>query len=130
MRHIARWLALGVLGFVAAAACSDPFGIEDMLGIWNTTSINGHSVPGTVIYKGDSHDTQYVRWVFYDGGQCTLTQQVDGVTETYDDCDYTVNLEQETIAISFLFETWDGSLDGSSMMLTDPLDIVWILRKQ
>jgi hypothetical protein len=41
-----------------------------------------------------------------------------------------VNLEQETIAISFLFETWDGSLDGNSMMLTDPLDIVWILRKQ
>ncbi len=130
MRRMARWLALGVLGCAAAPACSDAFGIEDILGVWNTISINGHSVPGTVVYEGDSYDTQYVRWAFYDGGQCTLTQQVDGFTETYDDCDYTANVEQKTIAITFLFETWDGSLDGNNMTLTDPLDVAWILRRQ
>ncbi len=121
---------LAFLALTAVLACSEPFGSGDSLGIWNTTSINDYSVPGTVVYEGQSYYTQYVRWAFYDGGLCTLTQQVDGVTETYDECDYTVNLEQETIAISFLFETWDGSLDGNNMMLTDPQDIEWILRRQ
>ncbi|MDH3290887.1 MAG: hypothetical protein OEO20_05725 [Gemmatimonadota bacterium] len=130
MPRIVRWLTLGILGFVAAPACSDAFGVDDILGIWNTASINGYAVPGTVVYEGNSHDTQYVRWALYDGGLCTLTQQVDGSTETYDECDYTVNLEQETIAIAFLFETWDGRFDGDSMTLTDPQDVVWILRKQ
>jgi hypothetical protein len=39
-------------------------------------------------------------------------------------------VEQKTIAITFLFETWDGSLDGNNMTLTDPLDVAWILRRQ
>ncbi len=130
MRHTAQWLALGVFGFVAAPACGDAFAVEDIIGIWNTTSIGGYSVPGTVVYEGDSYDTQYVRWAFYDGGRCTLTQQVDGFTETYDDCDYTVNVEQRAIAITFLFETWDGIVDGSSLTLIDPLDVAWTLRRQ
>lgn len=130
MRRLARWLTLGVLGFVAGPVCSDPFGIEDILGIWNTASINGYSIPGTVVYEGVSYDAQYARWAFYEGRQCLLTQQVDGVTETYDECNYTVNLEQETITIVFLFETWDGSLDGNSMTLTDPQDVIWMLRRQ
>jgi hypothetical protein len=130
MPRIVRWLTLGVLGFMAAPACSDAFGVDEILGIWNTASINGYSVPGTVVYEGNSHDTRYVRWAFYDGGLCTLTQHVDGVTETYDECDYTMNVEQETIAIAFLFETWDGSFDENSMTLIDPQDVVWILRKQ
>ncbi|NIM48523.1 MAG: hypothetical protein GTO22_04575 [Gemmatimonadales bacterium] len=127
---MARWLALGVLGCIAAPACSDAFGIDDVLGIWNTQSINGYSVPGTVVYEGDSYDTQYVDWAFYDGGRCTLTQRVDGVTDTYDECDYTVNLEQETVSIVLLSEMWDGSVEEDSMTLTDPQDVVWILRKQ
>jgi hypothetical protein len=130
VRRVVRWLTLGVLAFVVAPACSDAFGIAEILGIWNTTSINGYAVPGTVVYEGASHDTQYVRWAFYDGGLCTLTQRVDGITETYDACDYTVNVEQETIAIVFLFDTWDGSLGGNHMTLTDPQDVAWMLRRQ
>lgn len=129
-RRWARWLTVGVVGFAAAPACSDTFGVDNVLGIWNTISINGHAVPGTVIYEGDSYDAQYVRWAFYDGGLCTLTQQVDGITATYDECDYTVNVERETITVTFLFETWDGSVDGDGMTLTDPQDIAWVLRKQ
>jgi len=130
MQRTARWLALGVLAFVAAPACSDPLGIDDVIGIWNTTSIGGYSVPGTVVYEGISHDTEYVRWVLYDGGQCTLTQRIAGVTDTYDECDYSVSLEQKTVTIIFQFQAWDGSLDGGSMTLTDPKDTVWILHKQ
>ncbi|UCG85735.1 MAG: hypothetical protein JSW71_17720 [Gemmatimonadota bacterium] len=130
MQRTVRLLAFGVLGFVAAPACSDSFGIDDVFGIWNTTSINGYPVPGTVVYEAVSYDTEYVRWVFYDGERCTLTQEVDGLIETFDACDYTVNLEQETITISFLFETWDGRLDGDTMVLTDPADVIWILRRQ
>lgn len=121
---------LGVLGLAAALSCSDVFGIDDVLGIWNTASINGYAVPGTVVYEGDSYDTQYVRWAFYGEGRCTLTQHVDGVTSTYDTCDYTVNLEQQAVTMTFLFETWDGRLDGNTMTLTDPQDVAWILRRQ
>ena len=127
---MARWCVLAVLGLVAAPACSEAFGIEDMLGVWNTQSINGYAVPGTVVYEGDTYDTQYVRWAFYDGGQCTLTQQVDGITATYDECAYTVNVEHETLTIALLSEPWDGSVDGNRMTLTDPQDVVWVLSAQ
>lgn len=127
---MARWFVLAVLGLVAAPACSEAFGIEDVLGVWNTQSINGHSVPGTVVYEGDTYDTQYVRWTFYDGGQCTLTQHVDGITATYDECEYTVNVEQETLTIVLNSERWDASLDGNRMTLTDPQAVVWVLRAQ
>jgi len=130
MQRTALWLVLAVLGFATAPACRDPFGVDDVLGIWNTTSINGYSVPGTVVYEGVSHDTQYVRWAFYEGGQCTLTQQVDGETETFDDCAYTVDLATQTVSVILLLETWVGGIDGNNMTVTDPQDIVWVLTRQ
>jgi hypothetical protein len=129
-RSTRRWLAVGILGLVAVPACGDAFGIEDVLGIWNAQSIGGHAVPGTVVYEGVSYDTEYVRWTFYEGGHCTLTQLVDGITATYDDCDYTVDMARRTISIVFLYETWDGSVDEGDMTLTDPQDVVWLLRQQ
>lgn len=130
MRRFAWWLALGLPGAVAASACGDPFGAEDVLGIWNTQSINGYAVPGTVIYQGSPFDTEYVRWAFYDGGRCTLTQLVDGVIATYDQCEYTVDLERGSVAITLLFEPWDGSVDGSRMTVLDPQGVAWVLRAQ
>jgi hypothetical protein len=129
-RRKARWLALGVLGLAAPLACADPFGVEDVLGVWHTQSIGGHAVPGTVVYEGVSYDTQYARWTFYAGGQCTLTQLVDGVTATYDGCAYAVSEEDETLTIDFLSEVWDGTVAGDQMTLTDPQDVTWILRPQ
>lgn len=127
---VARGLALGVLTFVAAPACSDGLGVEDVFGVWNTQTINGYPVPGLVVYEGDTYDAQYVRWTFYDGGRCTLTQQVDGVTATYDECEYTVNGDLETLTMMFLSEQWDGRVAGSTMTLTDPQAIEWVLRAQ
>jgi len=130
VRRLLRWCTLGALGFAAAAACADPFGIADVLGVWNTQSINGYAVPGTVLYEGIPYDTQYVRWTLYDGGQCTLTQLVDGITATFDECEYTVDPDRATITIVFLSEPWDGSVDGRSMTLTDPQDVAWVLHAQ
>lgn len=123
------WLGLGSFGFVTELAGGDSFAVDDVLGVWCATSIGGYSVPGTVAYEGVTHDAQYVRWGFYDGGQCTLTQRVDGATECCDPCDFTVNSAQ-TVSISLLSETWDGSLDADSITVTGPRDLVSVLRKQ
>jgi hypothetical protein len=124
------WLVLGVLGLVVAPGCSDAFGVTDVLGIWNTQSIGSYPVPGSVVYQGTTFDTQYARWAFYDGGRCTLTQQVDGTLGTFDDCTFTVNMEQKTIAMVFQARVWDGTVAGDRMTLTDPQDVVWELRAQ
>jgi hypothetical protein len=129
-RRAGWWLALGVLGLGGPPACTSALGIDDVVGIWNTQSINGHAVPGDVLYEGVVYDTQYVRWVFYDGGQCTLTQHVDDLTATYDDCTYSVSVEDGTIVIVLHSESWDGSMAGDTMTLTDPQDVVWVLRAQ
>lgn len=126
-RRLARWLALAAL---AAPACGEPFGVADVLGIWNAETINGYAVPGSVLYEGVTYDTRYVRWAFYDGGQCTLTQLVDGVTATYDECEYEVEADRQTVAIVLLTETWDGSVAGDRMELIDPQDVTWVLRAQ
>ena len=81
-------------------------------------------------YEGGTYDTQYVRWALYEDGTCTLTQRVNGATDTYDECTYTVDVEQESVAIVFLSEVWDGSVAGNQMTLTDPQDVVWVLRAQ
>jgi hypothetical protein len=130
LRGRAGRLALSVSGVLAASACGEAFGVQDVLGVWNTQSINSYPVPGTVLYEGVPHDTDYVRWTFYDGGRCTLTQEVDGQVGTFDECEYTVDPEQETVTIVLFFEQWAGSLDGDRMTLTDPQDVVWELRAQ
>jgi hypothetical protein len=130
MQRTVRWLALGVLGFVAASACSEQSGSDDVIGFWDTKSVAGYSVPGKIEYVRKSHDTQYIRWVFYDGGQCTLTQHVDGGIDTYDECEYTVNVEQHTLTMTFQYEKWAGRLDGNRLVFTDPKDVEWILRRQ
>jgi hypothetical protein len=130
MPRTARFLALGVLGCGAALACSDAFGIEDLLGVWNASFINDHAVPGTVEYEGASYDTEYVRWAFYEGGLCTVTQRVDGLTGTYDNCVYTLVEDRRTMTITFQGSRWDGSVSGNRMTLVDPQDIVWILDRQ
>lgn len=129
-RRLARWLALGVLVAAGLAACADAFGVEDVLGVWNTQSINDYPVPGSVVYRGIAYDTEYVRWAFYDGGQCTLTQLVNGYTDTYDDCTYTVAPDQATIAIVLHDEPWSGSAADDTITLTDPQDVRWVLRAQ
>lgn len=106
------------------------FGIEDVLGIWNTQSINGYAVPGIVEYEGVDYDAEYARWAFYEGRRCTLTQEVGGVVETYDECDYAVSVEEREVSITFRNEVWDGAIEGSTMTLIDPQEIVWKLRRQ
>lgn len=130
MRRTRRSLILGALLAGAAPACEDAVGFGDVRGIWNTQSIAGDAVPGTVDYEGTIFETEYVRWAFYDGDRCTLTQLVDGRTNTYDDCAYVADDQQQTVSITFQSQTWSGAISGERMTLTDPQDIVWILRRQ
>ncbi len=130
MRLTARRLVLGALVFTAAPACGDAFGIDNVLGIWNTTSINGYPLPGTVDYEGVDHEAEYARWAFYDGGLCTLTQLVNSETSTIDECEYSVDQERKTVTVVLLYEVWDGSWDRGSLVVVDPQDIIWVLDKQ
>ena len=130
MRQIPRWFIIGALLAGAFPACEDAVGLADVRGIWNTASIGGHAIPGTVDYDGTIFDTEYVRWAFYDGERCTLTQLVDGKTSTYDDCTYSADEERQAVSITFQSEAWAGTVSGERMTLTDPQDVVWILRRQ
>ena len=131
MRRVTRWFVLGAFCILAATACGDAFGIDDVLGMWETTSINGDPVPGIVVVEGESFDVQYYRWTFVDGGQCSVAADVDGEVESMDDCDYTVNIEQETIAITFFdIDFFQGSINGDRMTLTDDEGVILVLRRQ
>jgi hypothetical protein len=130
---MAQWCVLGVVGLVAATACSDAFGIEDLLGTWSLTSIYGQSVPGTVTIDGESLDVQYVRLTFGVGGDCTLAQGMDGATWFITDCAYTVDLDRKTMAVLIQnLPTFQGSIDiaADRMTLTDADDLVSIWRRQ
>lgn len=129
MQRTAIRLALGVLVIVAAPACNDPCSVNGILGIWNTTSINGYSVPGHVEYESVSYEAEYVRWAFYEGGQCVLTQRVDNRTTTYDRCSYTVDQDQQRFTMTLMDEAWNGVQDGDRIALTDPRDVPFVLRR-
>jgi hypothetical protein len=55
---------------------------------------------------------------------------VDGRTNTYDDCSYSADERQQTVSITFQAQAWAGAIDGERMTLTDPQDVVWMLRRQ
>lgn len=59
-----------------------------------------------------------------------MTEVVDDSTYTFDECDYSVELEHDSITIIFRFEEWKGSLDRRSISLTDPKDKAWMPHKQ
>ena len=113
-----------------AVGCAERSDTADVRGVWNAQSIGGDDVPGTVVYDNDRLTAEYVRWVFFDDGPCLLTQRVDDLLATYDQCSYTVNEAEQTLVIAFMDEEWSGSFDGSRLTLTDPQDVVWVLRPQ
>jgi hypothetical protein len=130
LRLMVPWFALGTIGTVAAPACGDPLGPEDVIGIWHTESIGGFIVPGLVVYDGITYNTEYARWTFYADGLCTLTQKVDATTDTFDHCDYIVHTETSAITVNFLSDAWEGSVHGQTMTLTDWKGVEWVLLQQ
>jgi hypothetical protein len=147
MRRIARWLVLGALGIFTATACSDPFGMEDVLGTWYTTSINGESVPGTVVYVGAMPDSlldiQYDRWTFThhehaprDRGECSRLWEIGDGPTSWGDCVWVVNSETKGITIHLPgWSVLEGAIDGDTMTLTEagpgiPVPHVLVLRRE
>jgi len=131
MRRTAQWLVLGAFGIFTATGCGDALGIDDIIGTWDTTSINDYSVPGTVVVEDQEFDVQYTRWTFDDGGGCTVVAQIDGAVDIFDGCNYTVNLAQQTIDIDLdEFTEVRGSIDGDRMTLTnESVDATYVLSR-
>jgi len=132
MRRMMRWCVFCGVALLVATACSDAFGVEDILGTWNVMSINGHPLPAVVKTNGEEYNYQYLRFTFVEGGKCTFASQVDDVVDSTDSCDYTVNFEQKTISVSLHQGSigFYGSIDGNEMTLNAGEEVVLILRRQ
>jgi hypothetical protein len=133
MRSAARWLVLGALGVLSTTGCGDPVGIDDVIGTWDTVSVNGYSVPGLVVVQDREFEVQYIQWTFENGGACTVVAQIDGEVDAFDGCSYTVDLEQATIDIDLDDEFTEvrGSIDGDRMTLTNQsTDATYVLRRR
>lgn len=127
-----RRLGVGIaVGMLALAACDNALGIDDVLGIWNAISVDGHAVPGPVEIGGHTFDVQYHRFTFLDGGLCVLSASIDGTVSSTDECGYSVDFEGETIAI-LLYDAVhiDGAIDGSTMTVVDNEGVELVYRKE
>ena len=110
MRGAWRRMALLFVGFVVLTGCSDAFGIDDVLGMWEATHMNGMSVPGTAeYYNTPTHkvtvEVQYLRLEFHDGGSYTQWGSMNGL-ETESEGTYTVDLEAQTLTMGIAWGTF------------------------
>ena len=130
MRRFQSYVTLGVLGLAVASACGDALGIEDVEGTWNTTSVNGDPVPGTVQFQGNTFDMQYYRFTFQRGGNCVLAYSVNSNAGENNDCEFLVNFKNAaiTITVANLLDL-GGTIEGNTMSLVDEFGTVYILRK-
>jgi hypothetical protein len=121
-----------VLALANAGCGEDVFGLDDVIGEWETRSINGQAVPGVVTVGGGIDvDVGYEHWTFLNGGDCTIEGEYDGTVDTVeqDDCQYTVDISQQTIAGSIFGTDFDGTINGDRMDI-DFLGEDWVLRRR
>ena len=130
MRRIGGWVVLGAFSFLGASGCGRALGANDIIGVWETTSVNGYAVPGTVTVRGRTYEARYFRWTFVQGGVCTVAAQIDG-DEDRDAGNYRLDLEEQTITVSL--DRWvlnlEGSLARDRMTLTDPAGVAYVLER-
>ena len=124
-RCIASLLVSGVVG----AACTDVLAVDDVVGVWESTSINGDAVPGNVVIDGLRYDVEFWRWTFASGGLCSTTSRIESVEDTRG-CEYTVFSQSKRVSIDFGFAAVEGVVDGSRMTVTDGVGNVFLLGKQ
>jgi hypothetical protein len=124
-----QWMALLLFGGMVGTACSDVLAIEEVVGVWETTSINGDAVPGTVVIDGLSYDVQFWRWTFNNGGICSTTSRIEMNEETQA-CEYSVASQQKIVVMDFGFATLQGVVDDDRMTITYSGDNVFVLRRQ
>ena len=128
MQQMARRAAFLILGVTAATACGDAVTLDDIRGVWNTASIDGDSVPGTVELNGRDLDIEYYRWTFAEG-VCTVVARIDG-NEVNADCELSLDPEHQTVSIINSTYTAEGPVEGDRMSLTGPDSVTWVLQKQ
>jgi len=129
VHRLSRWFALLLLGGMVGTACSDVLAVEDVVGVWNATSINGDPVPGEVVFDGLIYDVQYWRWTFNNGGLCSSTSQIEMAEDTRG-CEYVVYSQSKRVSIDFGFTAVEAVVDGDRMTVTDEGGNVFLLRKQ
>ena len=125
-----------LIGSMFVAACGDSVAPEDLVGEWETTSINGTAIPGTIR-------------VAFDGGFDTTTVTVDSMVIEFNSgttcngfvfetgggsawsCTYA--LSGSTVVVTILdFDNFEmsGPVDGNTMTLTDEDTNVYVLRQR
>lgn len=120
MRHGTCWLTLVLAG--AILSCGDPFSVQDVLGDWQTASINGTDLPGMadIYIDGDTlvQNVASEYWTFSTGGVCQESSVVNGFPDTIDDCEYLVDEEAEELAITLLSTIFlSGPVEGNRITL-------------
>jgi hypothetical protein len=113
---------------LANAGCSDALTPEAVMGTWELVSINGATVPGTVVVGGETLYIEYDRFVMLtitgvsDNGSSTGTCRQEyssfDVTATLTACAYSFDRPSEILAINLngsLELRW--ALDGDEAVL-------------
>jgi len=117
-------------------ACNSTFGVEDAVGTWDTTSINGVSLPGAFwlyLASGDSTaiDAQSLFFEFETAPTCSYTQQLTGQAPVqFDDCTYSVAAGGDVSVTVSGGSVLSGTANGSAMLLADDIGNLYSLRKR
>jgi hypothetical protein len=128
-------IATVVLAGVLAAACSDAFSVEDVVGTWDVVAINGSDVPGDAWIRAEDGDSTEIPFDdfyfrFLAASDCSITMVIAGIgAVTTDECEYAITAQGDvsiTVGGDYVI---DGSVDGTAMTLTDEEANLYVLWK-
>jgi hypothetical protein len=118
-----------------AAACSDSFSEEDVVGTWDVVTINGSAVPGNAWIRAEDGDSTEIPFDdfyfrFLAASDCSITMVIAGFgAVTAGQCEYAVTTDGSvsiTVGGDYVI---DGSVDGTEMTLTDEEANLYVLSK-
>ena len=124
-----RFLLMLLVGPVVLGCGTDPFRMQDALGIWDLRQINGREISGTsptgvwIRENGGSDSTvvviKSIRLEFAADSACAWTHD-DGIqgAVTENDCQYAIS-NRGNITLTMAGRTLDGTAAGATMTLRD-----------
>ncbi len=137
MRRRSFSCATAGLALLSLLGCSEPLTMDDVLGDWETESVSGVSLPGTIPYANllggtDSMRLEAAQWSFLEGGWCSETAHVDGEVRTigHADCRFRVDFQAESIFVRLYdFGELPGTVSRSAITLLADDQYEWVLRR-
>jgi hypothetical protein len=123
---------------LSTLGCSRPLSMDDVLGEWETKTVNGVALPGTVGFTTvlgtiDSVRFEYEHWSFLEEGGCVATSQVDDEVRTIDEtnCRYEVDLGAGSIVVRLYdYGNLPGTIDRSAITLLADDQYAWVLHRR